>query len=275
MNTIEAIHSRYSVRNYAKTAFSEAEKTQIIALLDNSDKGPFGNKARFIFIEKTEAVQKEKIKLGTYGFISNAAYFIAGAIEKFEYSEVDYGFLLEIIILELTRMGYGTCWIGGTLKRKDYQKLLKLKSDETIPCITPVGFAAKKKSLRERLGIKFAKSGYRHPYKSLFFENDINNPLNLSVDNPYSVALEMVRLAPSAVNKQPWRVIKVKNKFHFFISRTGLLNFNKAVDLQKVDLGIAIAHFYLTLKHLNQNGIWHIKNPEISDMEYVITWIAE
>lgn len=275
MNIIEAIKERYSVRNYETYFFDEREKSFIESLLSNPIKGPFGNKARFTLIEKPEAMHKEKVKLGTYGFISNAGYFIAGAIEKYEFSEVDYGFILEKIILDLTAEGFATCWVGGTFKRKDYQNLLDLNTKEFIPAITPVGYAAEKKSLRERLGLKLTDGSIRFVFETLFFEESLDNPIYFDETDPYMMALEMLRLAPSAVNRQPWRVIKQNNKYHFYINRNNLINFNKAVDLQKVDMGIALAHFYYTLKHFNQKGLWHIKNPDISKMEYVITWIAE
>ncbi|MGB4438289.1 MAG: nitroreductase family protein [Sedimentibacter sp.] len=55
----------------------------------------------------------------------------------------------------------------------------------------------------------------------------------------YGVPIEMVRLGPSASNKQPWRIIKDKNSYHFYLCRTkgyGSVNF----DVQKNDLGIAM-----------------------------------
>ncbi len=275
MNVVDAIKERYSVRNFEKYFFDTREQNTILDLLKNTEKGPFGNKARFVLIEKPEAIEKENVKLGTYGFISNAVYFIAGAIEKFEFAEVDYGYILEKIILELTHEGYATCWLGGTFSRKDYQKILNLDNKEIIPAITPVGIAAEKKSFRERLGLKLTDGSVRYLFETLFFDESLDSPLYFDESDPYMMALEMIRLAPSAVNRQPWRVIKNKNKYHFYIYRNKLITFNKTVDLQKVDLGIALAHFHLTLQQYGQKGLWHIKNPEISDMEYVITWIAE
>lgn len=275
MTIIDIISQRYSVRRYQKSKLDEKDKDLVKQLIENLDKGPFGNSAKFTLIEKPEALKKEKVKLGTYGFISNAQYFIAGTIEKFDFSEVDYGYLLEKIILRLTEAGMGTCWVGGTFKRKDYFKLLKIEENEIIPAITPVGYPAIKKSLRERLGIKMTDGTKRNPFETLFFDNDLTNPLIYNPKDEYMIALEMVRLAPSAVNRQPWRVIRIENKFHFFINRNKFMSFNKTVDLQKVDLGIALAHFQLTLKHFGKKGIWHIKNPEVCDLEYIISWILE
>ncbi|MGH4140908.1 hypothetical protein [Clostridium sp.] len=53
-----------------------------------------------------------------------------------------------------------------------------------------------------------------------FFETDGLVPLNEDSAGEYVVPLEMVRLGPSASNKQPWRIIKDKNAYHFFLCRT-------------------------------------------------------
>ncbi len=271
----EAIKIRRSIRNYDKKPIEDYLLTKINVFLNLPCRGPFGNQPRFILIEKPDARQKEKVKLGTYGFISNAAYFIGGCIEKYEFSEVDYGYSLERIIIELTRLELGTCWVGGTFKRKDYKTLLKTTESETIPCITPVGYKASKKSLRERLGLKLTDGSKRNPFESLFFESNMDTPMIYNQEDKYHEALEMVRSAPSAINKQPWRVIKHDNKYHFYIFRDKMVSSTKSNDLQKVDLGIALAHFKLSLEEQYVAGKWHINNPKISDMEYIISWIGE
>ncbi|MDD4148928.1 MAG: nitroreductase family protein [Bacteroidales bacterium] len=271
----EAIKVRRSIRNYDQKPLEDNLLLKINLLLQSPTKGPFGNTPRFILIEKPEARKKEKVKLGTYGFISNAAYFIGGCVEKFEFSEVDYGYSLERIIIELTRLELGTCWIGGTFKRKDYEILLKTTQTETIPCISPVGYKAKKKSLRERLGLTLTDGSKRNPFEMHFFENNLENPMSFNPEDKYHQALELVRRAPSAVNKQPWRVIKKDNKYHFFLLRDKNVGNTKNTDLQKVDLGIALAHFKLGFEEQFLNGKWHIKNPELCELEYIISWIAE
>ncbi|PLX08795.1 MAG: hypothetical protein C0596_05720 [Marinilabiliales bacterium] len=192
----EAIKVRRSIRNYDKRPLEDNLLVKIHNLLENPQRGPFGNKPRFVFIEKPAAREQEKVKLGTYGFITHAAYFIGGCIEKYEFSEVDYGYSLERIIIELTRLDLGTCWVGGTFKRNDYKVLLKTKETETIPCITPVGYKAAKKSLRERLGLTLTDGSKRNPFEKHFFENNLETPLRFNSEDKYHQALELVRRAP-------------------------------------------------------------------------------
>ncbi|MDR2009690.1 MAG: nitroreductase family protein [Bacteroidales bacterium] len=270
----EAIKIRRSVRNYENKAIEPGLLLKVSELLKDPEIGPYGNKPRFVLVEKSDAKKNYKVKLGTYGFISNARYFIGGAIEKFEYSEVDYGYSLENIIIELTRLGLGTCWLGGSLNRKDYETLLKLKEDEIIPCITPVGYHAQSKRFLEKIKDKFSDPSQRKPPEELFFENTPVIPLEFNKKYKYNQVLELLRLAPSAMNKQPWRVIKIDNKYHFYIDRKKKES-GKSIDLQKVDIGIALCHFKIGVKELSLNGKWHISDPGVGEWEYIISWIAE
>jgi hypothetical protein len=86
----------------------------------------------------------------------------------------------------------------------------------------------------------------------------------------------MVRLAPSAKNKQPWRIVKdTSNHIHFFIekdSRTG-----RVLNYQKLDIGIAMCHFELTMRNFENDGGWKTSNPNFAfnseKYKYVTSWI--
>lgn len=275
MTITDIIKKRYSERNYEYQKLTESDKKFVEELIKDTGTGPFGNKARFILIEKPEVIENQKLKLGTYGFISNARYFIAGAIEKNEFFEFDFGYLMEKIILELTAKDLGTCWIGGTFKRKEYNELLNVSKNEIVPGITPVGYPASKKNIFQKMGFTISSKGKRMDFNKLFFEENFDSPLIYDQNNEYMQALEMVRLAPSAVNRQPWRVIRVNDMYHFYLAPNRSLSVTKTVNLQKIDMGIALSHFYLTLKSFNKSGQWKMNNPQISDLEYVISWVAK
>ena len=85
--------------------------------------------------------------------------------------------------------------------------------------------------------------------------------------------LEMVRLAPSAVNKQPWRAIVKDNVVHFYLKRSK--GFEKAsdLDMQMIDMGIALSHFSLGAEDGNLNIEFIQKDPHLlSDMEYIASY---
>ena len=95
----------------------------------------------------------------------------------------------------------------------------------------------------------------------------------------------MVRLGPSASNKQPWRIIQDGSTWHFFLQRTpgygsGSLVFNllRLADLQRVDMGIAMCHWELAARELGLQGKWVVKDPDIDkpdgQTEYIASWVG-
>ena len=148
-----------------------------------------------------------------------------------------------------------------------------------MPCITPIGYPTSKKSLIDSAMRFAAGSNNRKRWDELFFSGDFTHPLSESEAGKYVSPLEMLQLAPSASNKQPWRIVKVTNKSHFYLQHAkGYAKF-MAFDLQRVDMGIAMCHFELTAKELGLNGKWKISDPgSISppkDTEYVVSWVED
>ena len=89
----------------------------------------------------------------------------------------------------------------------------------------------------------------------------------------YREALELVRPAPSAVNKQPWRIVEQDGRFHFYLKRS--LPAAEKGDVQKLDIGIALAHFVLALEAQGITGTVTESDPGIAhdgETEYILTW---
>jgi nitroreductase len=276
-SVIEIIKKRRSRRSFINKDFSSEQIEKINIILQSYTVGPFGNKVLFSLVEKKFAKENHKVKLGTYGFISGAGYFIAGQVKNGEHANEDYGYLLETIILHLTAMDLGTCWLGGTFSRSDFSGVLNSDGDTIIPAITPVGFPADTNTVRENIIRWGAKADSRKKWEELFFTSSVTKPLSKEEAASYEVALEMIRLAPSASNKQPWRIEKSPDAFHFYLKRTpGYNRIGKGVDLQKIDIGIAMSHFELACAELNLKGKWANNNPGIVSEkidEYCISWI--
>lgn len=275
-SVIELIKKRRSVRTFSAKDIDTKNIENINHLLDQHKTGPFGNNMNFSLIKKEFASGSQKVKIGTYGFITGAQYFIAGEIKDSNYCFEDYGYVLEKIILHLTSMNLGTCWLGGTFNRKILYGALQSDKDELIPAITPVGYIAESKNIRENIIRWVANSNQRFEWEKLFLEGEFSSPLTRNNANEFVLPLEMVRLAPSASNKQPWRILKKDGVFHFYLKRTpGYDKAFKNVDLQRVDMGIAMAHFELVCNELKLNGSWENLKSQLlisNDMEYLISW---
>ncbi len=274
---IKIIESRHSKRDYRDEPLSNDLIDKIQSILSENSKGPFGNIIELKLVEKSTAKTDHKVKLGTYGFISGARYFIAGAIKlSLPYILEDYGFLLEKIILHLTDLGLGTCWLGGTFNRSDYSNFWGKDKQLVVPAITPTGYPQQSKSFRDNIIRWQAKSDSRKPWNELFFDSNFNNPLSETSAGAFRTPLEMLRKAPSASNKQPWRVVRQGNSFHLYLlENPGYDKVIKSVKLQRIDMGIAMSHFEITCRENNLNGSWQVQQPNIvvRQEQYLVSWI--
>jgi hypothetical protein len=269
----EVIKIRSSCRTYDLQEIEESVLFKLKSYIEeiNHECNNSNTNARFLIINKTASEKGEK--LGTYGVIYGANTFIVGVINNEKYDAVRFGYLFEKIILFATDLGLQTCWLGGTFKREDFIKYSSLAENEYIPIVSPLGYKKDKSRILEVAMRRVVGANNRKSWNELFFDGSISKPLEQDESGFYATSLEMVRLAPSASNKQPWRIIKDKNFYHFYLYRTkgyGVENY----DIQKNDIGIAMCHFELTSKELGLQGNWiEIKDVNVpDDWEYIISW---
>ncbi|MHB1377051.1 MAG: nitroreductase family protein [Candidatus Humimicrobiaceae bacterium] len=272
---IDLIKKRKSCRSFSEKEI-ESDEVQKLDVFISDINSTIDIKARFLLIKHGITKSKKVERLGTYGFISGARSFIVGIIDRNEKRVEAFGYHFEKIVLYATDLGLATCWLGGSFNRSDFEQKVNLLSNEFIPIVSPVGYARNKLRVMDSAIRTIARSNSRKHWDELFFDAYSGNPLAQKKAGDYELPLEMVRIAPSASNKQPWRIIKDKDGYNFYLLRTKgykLRNF----DLQRSDLGIAMCHFELTAKELKLMGEWRtsIKDKKSGELGYVITWVAE
>ena len=280
---MDIIRERASVRTYAETPVEPGQETLLRDFVSSGPEGPFGTKTRFEVItarpDETDALKG----LGTYGAIRNPAGFIAGAVESGGRDLEDFGYVMEKVILLATDLGLGTCWLGGSFRQSRFAAAVHLGERESLPAVVSLGNRAAKRRLVERLMRRGADADARMPWERLFFQDAFDRPLSRHEAGAYAEPLEMVRLAPSASNKQPWRIVKDAggDLFHFHLQRTkgydrSRKRLFRMADLQRVDIGIAMCHFALTAEDLGLAGAWETADPRVvplpPDTEYVVSW---
>lgn len=265
MSVIELIKIRKSVRSFTEKPLSKEHTDGINKYIEQLIP-PFEVKARIRLVGAKTG--DKPVKLGTYGVISGATDFLILIGEKGLLPEAGAGYMFEQAILYCTGLGLGTCWLGGTLKRDDFLKQIRLSEKEELIAISPVGYKREKRTLVESIMRAGAGSDKRRPFGALFFYGNFENPLQETVAGDYNIPLEMVRLAPSASNKQPWRVVMKNGAFHFY-HRTGRFSRN--------DIGIALCHFELTCNELGLKGHFERMSDiqSANDTEYVMSWMIE
>ena len=311
------IQRRYSCRTYLERPISAEDKGRLHEFMASRTRGPLGSQARFGLIAAAPDDRQALRRLGTYGFIKGATGFIVGAVGRGPKDLEDYGYLLEEVILAATGIGLGTCWLGGTFTRSTFvRRFGGVKRGETMPAVASTGYIGDDgtERIRER-----EEGSRRFPPAELFFDGEWGVPLAAAGGGtggsaaagdeagagryadvgPFAAALEAVRMAPSATNKQPWRIVRMaspeggrsrrgpstaaRHDWHFHMVRTKGYGKGSAVftvlriaDLQRVDLGIAMCHFELVARESGLDGSWVVADPGLElpgpGIEYTATW---
>ncbi len=261
ISMIEAIKNRTSIRTYLGKPLTPREKESFLEFI-GQQKSIFEPSVRFGFVDQNP---QEALKLGTYGVIKNASSFVVAAVKSTDYNMEELGYKLEKGILFATSQGFGTCWLGGTFNRSDFGKALSLNDSEHIPAITPIGLPTEKRRFIDKTMRTLVGATKRKQWDELFFNNNFKTPLQETQSDLYTQVLEMVRMGPSASNKQPWRIVRNKEGFHFYLAHSK----HYPVTAQRMDMGIAMCHFESTALELGLTGAFSIKDPGITIPDFV------
>jgi hypothetical protein len=270
------IRARHSVRTYQPFPVPEKDKTVLLDTMQTVS----GDGQRFAWFERPPGDTLVE-RLGTYGVIKGAHTFLVGVLPKGAKDNQDtaitFGWRFEQVILKATELGLGTCWLGGTFNPRTFAKDISLQADEQIVMVSPVGFAADSKHFIDEVTTQVADSSSRLPWDSIFFTRYLEQPLSEAEAGVYAEPLEMVRLAPSAVNTQPWRVIRDMRGFHFYGMDIRYYGIRRIDFLRNNDMGIALSHFALACRELELNGEWKEQNAMTAyeNLTYFASWIPE
>lgn len=264
-NIAEHIRNRRSVRTYDGRELdkNDIEKLTVFA---QTIENPYKIPVDFKFMNAKKYGLSCPVVVGT-------DLYVGGKIKFTENASVAFGYSFEMLVLYAQSIGIGTVWLGGTMNRFAYEHAMELDGDEIMPCASALGYPAKKMSLRESMMRKGIKAGERLPFEELFFDGSFDTSLSKEKAGKWLDALETVRLAPSAVNKQPWRVVVTDNSVHFYLKRTKGFARTSKLDMQMIDIGIALCHFDLTAKENNLNIVFEQNDPKLeSDAEYIASF---
>jgi nitroreductase len=280
----DIIRKRFSCRSYLDKPIEQAKQQQLADFASASTTGPLGARARFGLISATEQDRSALRGLGTYGFIKGATGFMVGAVAQSSKNLEDFGYLLERIVLFATDLGLGTCWLGGTFTKSSFAAKISASDEELVPAVVAVGYISDQPRRLDGVIRRTAGSDHRLAWESLFFDRQFEAGLSREAAGAYAVPLEMVRLGPSASNKQPWRIIRDGPAWHLYLHRTKGYGQNRfgpltTADLQRVDMGIAMSHFEIVAGELGLKGKWLVHEPAIAKpdelTEYVVSWLSD
>ncbi|MBQ3107878.1 MAG: hypothetical protein IJC68_04620, partial [Firmicutes bacterium] len=167
-----------------------------------------------------EVVSQEKVK-GLFT-VKAPHYLCFYSKEGVEGMEENAGYIMEQMALILAARGLGACWLGAAKPPKPMKK-----SADGLDFVIMMAFGYPD----EEPVRKDPKEFRRKPISEV---TDVAECSEL---------LEAVRLAPSAVNSQPWLVTGREGELLFSRIKPNLLKNPFMGPLNRIDMGIALLHF--------------------------------
>lgn len=255
----QAIFQRHSRRQFNNKPLPEETVKNLFMVQEELNAHLLG--ARVVFKNQDPDTIFSGI-IGSYGKIKSAptyAVFIGDMRDPNVQEKV--GYLGELFILEATAMGLATCWVGGFFSPETVAQKVKIETYEKVLSVTPVGFVDHSYSFTEKMMSGMVGSKKRKPLNELCLTDELSQwPVWIKS------ALEAARLAPSAVNRQPWRFSVDNNSIKVSEdSEKGIADKSKSNISKRLDCGIALAHIEIAALKNGINGEWQYHgHPDIA-----------
>ena len=163
------VRERRSVRTFDGQGIS-SEILEQLKTFAGSCSNPYGIPMEFRFLNAKEHGLKSPVIAGT-------EEYVAVKLKRVPHFEEALGYAMEQFVLDAWSVGIGTTWIGGTMDRAAFEKAMDLSEDEVMPCVSPIGHAAKRMSLKESVMRKGVGADRRKAFEELFYIDDFDRPM--------------------------------------------------------------------------------------------------
>jgi nitroreductase len=249
MSLTETIHRRTSIRTYTGEPLAPEHLTLLQGVAKHAPRLT-QTPVRFGFIEGRAQVEHIlKGIVGNYGKVQGAPALIVGISGQGPYPQESLGFAMEHLILEATRQNIGTCWNSGMFDSKHAEEQVSLEPGEQILAVSPVGYPAP--SGQDKLLKTLVMAKKRKALKDIIYADSWRGNAQTVLDSRPGIEsiAEAVRWAPSATNRQPWRMI--------LTAKTVVLTSTRRNS--GLDNGIAMAHWYIAAHEEGLPGNWDLE----------------
>lgn len=258
----DSIFRRRSVRDYSFEDLPEeklSEAKEIVQSLEALD--PSVDLRFHLIKEGKPFLEQISGVIGNYGKV-RAPHYLAVTGERKEGRFRGVGYIGEQIVLYLTNLDIGTCWIGKGVTDEILSRFIKLPEDHTFTALVAFGFPEGKEQLKKRNRWK------RKELSDLIIDGKMDD-----LPSPWNRILEAARVAPSAANSQPWRFLVREDLLHLYtVKRNRLTNLvtGNLENMNRIDGGIALLHSQIAAKTLAKNGeVFISSEQEGKDLNYI------
>jgi nitroreductase len=250
------------VRHYESRPVPEEILQSVVKSGEDSLALDDGIRVRFHLIGEGRLVAARMTYLtGARFLFGSSPHFIIATSEEKPLFMLNMGFRMEQMILFATQQGLGTCWVGGMFAEERIGDFLGLDKGERVIVLTPLGYPDTSfygRVAHDIIELGAMNFGRRKPLKQIAFGPDWGSPFETE-DKELLEALECVRLAPSWVNAQPWRfLITGKEIIAVADARGRYSSVRDGKRYYRLDVGIAMAHFFLAAREMGWSGSWQV-----------------
>lgn len=233
---IDTMKCRKSIRKYKEKAVSNQDIEQIRQFIKEAKPLDTETGIDVIIFEDGDKIKKTFKGIAKLYAKVKAPHYLAFTSEKKEGYLENVGFIGEQIILEMTKLGIGTCWLGSPIDQQVFSNITQVKNNQTYIILIAFGYPE----------TEFVPVTNR---KRLASEEFVSR----NIDDVYSPILDALNIAPSAVNSQPWRIVSENNTWHLYLNWKNALNKKMLYTMNEIDMGIAISHIVIASKELGYN----------------------
>ena len=252
MNLYEALNCRHSVRKYLEKEVPESLKHQILG-----------------FVEKTtrlnDAIGVEAVildnqgrKTGILGMKPEAPCYLLLYSAEEEGCERNAGYILEQVSLYMTVRGLGSCILGMARPKESRRNDKKFMA--MLSFGYPDGPLMREAAFARRLPLN----------KLCVFREEPGEQMK--------TMLKAARLAPSAMNLQPWRFVVCPGRIYVF-SLNGLREKAAGRRMRELSIGCMLSHMMLAADELwmqmESRTEDHLQSKAWKGSDYVVTLLVQ
>lgn len=283
----ELMRQRRSCRSFQTRPMETADRDELLASVRRHSEEPKIG---------TAAVRFEYVcaPITVWPTVNAGEFLVAIAPKSYDrLAVIDVGYTLQKIVMDATRMGLGTCWIGPGADHESINRHLAERFDpqrDHIICVCAVGYPSRYIPLFVRTFT--AQMHRRLPLCELFFADaQLKRPLDTSADpfHRFDRTIEACQWAPSSYNGQTTRCVAARARGNAGAAE-GLLRYDFYASIESryyapVAVGIWCANWELACAALGIKGRFAVLadgERGINDESgapplprYVVSWVLD
>jgi nitroreductase len=276
LDDFDLIRARVSCRSFQNRKLTEAHRTQVMDLAStySAAENRLGkHPVRFEYLNAPLTVWP----------VVGATEFLVAVTEKDYHEEavIDVGRSLQNVVVEATRLGLATCWIGPGADPSSIARHLGARFDtakDHVICVCAIGYASRYKPATLRLMQRSQRQ--RKDLPELFFQDvAFSEPVNPEARAiaPFRRCMEICQWSPSSYNGQTTRAVMVVKNDQ--LARVDFCAATKSRYYAMVALGIWIGNWEKGCRALGIKGHISVIAPDDRNRatlpRYVASWVRD